>query len=155
MIPHLHMLEQLVLERVRERQREAQHEQMLADLWKPSHGMVRYLLGYLGIFFMAPVTRAPHLEQPDQQTDSNCTPESKDTLLHPQIHPEEQPNMITHLQTAALERERLVQSGFSAEEIVALLWLRQWYHMGGSDRFELVRRWEFLRLLVKNGTLEG
>jgi hypothetical protein len=159
MIPHLYMLEQLVLERVRERQREARQEQMLADLWKPPHGMVRYLLGCPGIFFVASVTRVPHLEQPDQQTGSNYTresvPESKNTLMYPQIHAEEQLHMTTHLETVALERERLVRSGFSAEENVALLWLRQWYHMGGSDRFELVRRWEFLRLLVKNGKLEG
>jgi len=159
MIPNLYMLERLVLERVRERQREARQEQMLADMWKPPYGMVRYLIGCLGIFFVASVTRVPHLEQPDQQTGSNCTresvPESKDTLMYLQFHAEEQLHMTTHLEIVALEGESLVQSGFSAEEIVDLLWLRQWYHIGGSDRFELVRRWEFLRLLVKNGKLEG
>jgi hypothetical protein len=159
MIPHLYMLEQLVLERVRERQREARQEQMLADPWKPPHGMVRYLIGCLGIFFVASATRAPHLEQSDPQTGSNCmrecVPESKDTLMYSQMHAEEHLHMTTHLEAVALERERLVQSGFNAEEIVALLWLRQWYHTGGSDRFELVRRWELLRLQVKNSTLEG
>jgi len=75
--------------------------------------------------------------------------------MYSQMHAEEHLHMTTHLEGVALERERLVQSGFNAEEIVALLWLRQWYHMGGSDRFELVRRWELLRLRVKNGTLKG
>jgi hypothetical protein len=46
------------------------------------------------------------------------------------------------------------QSGFSAEEIVAFLWLRQWYQTGGSDRVQMVRHLEFLRLLVLNGKLE-
>ena len=70
------------------------------------------------------------------------------------IHDEEQLNMETHLQAVALEQEKLVRSGFTAEEIVALLWLRQWYQAGGSDRHQLVRRWEFLKLLVRNGKLE-
>ena len=70
------------------------------------------------------------------------------------IHNEEQLNMGTYLQVVALEQERLVQSGFTTEEIVALLWLRQWYQTGGSDRYQLVRRWEFLKLLVRNGKLE-
>jgi hypothetical protein len=35
MVPNLYILEQLVLERVRKRQHEAQQEQMLAGLWKP------------------------------------------------------------------------------------------------------------------------
>jgi transposase len=153
MIPHLYLLEQLMFERVRERQREARQEQTLTGLWKPHHSMVCYLIGCLGIFFVAPGISMQQLVQPDQRAGSNCTresvPESKETMVHPPIHAEEQLDMATELQTAVLERERLVQSGFSAEEIVALLWLRQWYHMGGSDRFELVRCWEFLRLLAK------
>ena len=74
--------------------------------------------------------------------------------MNPQIHVEEQLHMGTHLQAVSLEQERLVQSGFTAEEIVSLLWLRQWYQTGGSDRHQLVRRWEFLKLLVGNGKLE-
>ena len=40
------------------------------------------------------------------------------------------------------------------EEIAALLWLRQWYQTGGSDRTSIVRHLEFLRMLVKSGELE-
>ncbi len=43
---------------------------------------------------------------------------------------------------------------FTAEEIVALLWLRQWYQTGGSDRVQIVRHLEFLKLLVLNGKME-
>lgn len=53
------------------------------------------------------------------------------------------------------EKDELVASGFTTEEIVALLWLRQWYQTGGSDRVPIVRRLEFLKLLVLNGKLEA
>ncbi len=52
------------------------------------------------------------------------------------------------------ERDELVASGFTTEEIVSLLWLRQWYQTGGSDRVPVVRHLEFLKLLVLNGKLE-
>jgi hypothetical protein len=153
------MYEQLVLERVRKWQREAKQEQMLAGLWKPRYSVVRYLIGCLGIFFVAPGTGMQHLEQPDQQTVCNGTrdsvPYTKDTVMNLWIHDEEQLNMGTYLQAVALEQERLVQSGFTTEEIISLLWLRQWYQTGGSDRHQLVRRWEFLKLLVRNGKLEA
>ena len=32
------------------------------------------------------------------------------------------------------EKDELVASGFTTEEIVSLLWLRQWYQTEGSDR---------------------
>jgi len=48
----------------------------------------------------------------------------------------------------------LTQCGLSAEEIVSLIWLRQWYQAGGSDRVQIVRRWEFLKFLVLHGKLE-
>lgn len=50
--------------------------------------------------------------------------------------------------------EVLVQQGFTADEIAALLWLEQWYQKGGSDRVQLVRSLEFLKLLVRTGELE-
>lgn len=50
--------------------------------------------------------------------------------------------------------QALTQSGFTQEEIVALLWLRQWYQTGGSDRVEVVRHLEFLKLLVTSGKME-
>ena len=52
------------------------------------------------------------------------------------------------------DAEALTQSGFSQEEIVSLLWLRQWYQNGGSDRVEVVRHLEFLKLLVTSGKME-
>jgi hypothetical protein len=52
------------------------------------------------------------------------------------------------------DAEALTQSGFTPEEIVSLLWLRQWYQNGGSDRIEVVRHLEFLKLLVTSGKME-
>ena len=52
------------------------------------------------------------------------------------------------------EQELLAQWGFTAKEIASLLWLRQWYQTGGSDRALMVRHLEFLRLLVRSGELE-
>ena len=57
-------------------------------------------------------------------------------------------------QTVPTEQELLAQLGFTAQEITALLWLRQWYQTGGSDRVLMVRHLEFLRLLVRSGELE-
>ena len=51
-----------------------------------------------------------------------------------------------------LEEKQLAECGFTAEEIVALLWLRHWYQSGGSDRMQVVRHWEFLKLLVMTGS---
>ena len=154
MVPYIYVYEKLVLERVQKWQREAKQEQMLAGPWKPRYGIVRYLIGCLGTFFVAPGAGTQHLEQSVYNGTRDSVPYTKDTLMNPQIHVEEQLNMGTHLQAAFLEQERLVQSGFTAEEIVSLLWLRQWYQTGGSDRHQLVRRWEFLKLLVRNGKLE-
>ena len=53
------------------------------------------------------------------------------------------------------EKDELVASGFTTEEIVSLLWLRQWYQTEGSDRVPIVRHLEFLKLLVLNGKLEA
>ncbi len=52
------------------------------------------------------------------------------------------------------EKKLLAQRGFTPEEALALFWLRQRYQNGGSDRVIIVRRLEFLRRLVMNGTLE-
>lgn len=62
--------------------------------------------------------------------------------------------MAAHRETIRTDMERLVGYGFSPEEIVSLLWLQKWYQGGGSDRIEVVRRWEFLQFLVLNGKLE-
>ena len=57
-------------------------------------------------------------------------------------------------QTMPTEQELLTQWGFTAQEIASLLWLRQWYQTGGSDRWLMMRHLEFLRLLVRRGELE-
>ena len=48
----------------------------------------------------------------------------------------------------------LGKKDFSDDEIISLLWLRQWYQNGGSDRIEVLRRLEFLKMMVKNGKIE-
>jgi len=63
--------------------------------------------------------------------------------------------METHVETVKPERDALVQGGFTEEEIVALLWLRQWYQTGGSDRATLLRHWEFLKHLISSGKLDS
>ncbi len=70
--------------------------------------------------------------------------------MNPQIHSEEQP--ITTEETT--EMDTLTQSGFTSDEILSLLWLRQWYQNGGSDRTEVIRHLEFLKLLVLSGKME-
>jgi hypothetical protein len=62
--------------------------------------------------------------------------------------------METPVETVKPERDTLVQCGFTEEEIVALLWLRQWYQMGGSDRAALLHHWEFLKHLIRSGKLD-
>jgi hypothetical protein len=46
------------------------------------------------------------------------------------------------------ETERLAHTGFTTDEIISLVWLRQWYQNGGSDRVEIVRQLEFLKSRV-------
>ncbi len=62
--------------------------------------------------------------------------------------------MVQNSETATSEMETLVECGFTTDEIASLLWLRQWYQSGGSDRIEVVRHLEFLKLLVISGKLE-
>ena len=73
--------------------------------------------------------------------------------MNPCIPIEEQLEKETQIQAVKTETDILVQCGFSAEEIVALLWLRQWYQTGGSDRFQIVRHFEFLKFLVQHSML--
>ena len=74
--------------------------------------------------------------------------------MNPQIQSEKPIEMINNLETVTTEQDTLAQSGFSPDEIVSLLWLRQWYQNGGSDRVEVVRRLEFLKLMVTSGKIE-
>jgi hypothetical protein len=63
--------------------------------------------------------------------------------------------MITDVETSTVtETESLAQSGFTQDEIVSLLWLRQWYQHGGSDRVPIVRHLEFLKQLIAAGKID-
>jgi len=78
----------------------------------------------------------------------------KVTIMNPQIQSEKELDLINNTEIAITETDTLTQVGFTSEEIVSLLWLRQWYQTGGSDRVEVVRRLEFLKLMVMNGKIE-
>jgi len=73
--------------------------------------------------------------------------------MNPCISIEEQLEKETQVQETRMETDTLERCGCSAEEIVALLWLRQWYQTGGSDRVQIVRHLEFLKFLVLHGML--
>lgn len=74
--------------------------------------------------------------------------------MNPQMPTEMQLEMSTYADSAVSETDLLTSWGFDAHEIASLLWLRQSYQNGGSDRTNLVRHLEFLRLLVQSGELE-
>jgi hypothetical protein len=60
----------------------------------------------------------------------------------------------TVVETAASDIDTLTQYGYSPDEIISLLWLRQHYQSGGSDRAAVVHYLEFLRHLVMSGKLD-
>ncbi len=62
--------------------------------------------------------------------------------------------MLTNVDNAVPDTDVLTQSGFSEDEIISVLWLRQWYQNGGSDRIEVLRHLEFIKRLVINGKIE-
>jgi hypothetical protein len=74
--------------------------------------------------------------------------------MNPQLQSEKEIELINNTEIAITETDALTQNGFTAEEIVSLLWLRQWYQNGGSDRVEVMRRLEFLKMMVMNGKIE-
>jgi hypothetical protein len=59
------------------------------------------------------------------------------------------------VETTANDIEALTQCGYAEDEIISLLWLRQHYQSGGSDRVTIMRSLEFLRYLVMSGKLEA
>jgi hypothetical protein len=73
--------------------------------------------------------------------------------MNPQIHSEEH-LITTTVETTTTDMDMLAQQGFTSDEILSMLWLRQWYQNGGSDRTEIIRHLEFLKLLVLNGKME-
>ncbi len=69
-------------------------------------------------------------------------------------HAKDQSEIAPNKESIVPELERLAGCGFTAEEIVSLLRLRQWYQTEGSDRVTLMHHWEFLKYLVLKGKLE-
>ena len=61
----------------------------------------------------------------------------------------------TVVETTASDIEALTQCGYSEDEIISLLWLRQHYQSGGSDRASVVRYLKVLRHLVMSGKLDA
>jgi len=74
--------------------------------------------------------------------------------MNPQMQTEVQPELSRSSALALSETDLLAGWGFTLHEIASLLWLRQWYQNGGSDRATMVRHLEFLRRLVHSGDLE-
>lgn len=75
--------------------------------------------------------------------------------MNPQMQTQAQRELSTSLDITVNDTDLLAGWGFTSHEIASLLWLRQWYQNGGSDRASLVRHLEFLRLLVHSGELES
>gem|GEM_PF-504362 len=78
----------------------------------------------------------------------------KDRPMNPQMQTEVQLELSKSSDITVSETDLLAGWGFTPHEIASLLWLRQWYQTGGSDRATLVRHLEFLRRLVHSGDLE-
>ena len=74
--------------------------------------------------------------------------------MNPQIQSEKELDIVNNAEIATTEMDELVKSGFTQDEIVSLFYLRQWYQTGGSDRVEVLRHLEFLKLMVMSGKLE-
>jgi hypothetical protein len=74
--------------------------------------------------------------------------------MNPQMQTQAQPELSTYSDIALSETDMLADWGFDRYEIASLLWLRQWYQTGGSDRASMVRHLEFLKMLVQSGELD-
>jgi hypothetical protein len=74
--------------------------------------------------------------------------------MNPQIQSEKELDITNNTDITITETDELLQNGFSSDEVVSLIWLRNWYATGGSDRIEVVRYLEFLKLLVVSGRME-
>ena len=74
--------------------------------------------------------------------------------MNPQIQSEKELTITNNTDITITETDTLFQNGFTSDEIVSLIWLRNWYQTGGSDRVEVIRHLEFLKLLVVSGKME-
>jgi hypothetical protein len=75
-------------------------------------------------------------------------------MTNPQMQSEQAIADGHAVETAATEGETLALLGFNDDEITSLLWLRQWYQHGGSDRVEIVRHLEYLKQQVLQGHVD-
>jgi hypothetical protein len=75
-------------------------------------------------------------------------------FLRPRVRVQKRHTSIPLEAAVVSEEEKLVQNGFTSEEIFALYKFRQWYQMSGREDIVLLRHWEFLKRLVNNGRLE-
>lgn len=75
-------------------------------------------------------------------------------MTNPQIESEQAIARIPAVEIGTTEIEALADQGFSNDEVMSLIWLRQWYQHGGSDRVEIVRHLEFLKQMVLQGRIE-
>ena len=75
-------------------------------------------------------------------------------MTNPLTHAEEACAQVPAVETDIGEVEVLVYLGFTEDEVTSLLWLRQWYQHGGSDRVEVVRRLEYVQQQVLDDHLE-
>jgi hypothetical protein len=76
----------------------------------------------------------------------------KDRPMNPQMQTQAERSM--NVDIAVNDADLIAGRGFDPHEVASLLWLRQWYQNGGSDRATIVRHLEFLRLLWRRGELE-
>ena len=74
--------------------------------------------------------------------------------MNPQMQTQTQAELSTYSNITLSETNLVAGWGFDPHEIASLLWLRQWYQTGGSDRASIVRHLEFLKMLVRSGELE-
>ena len=74
--------------------------------------------------------------------------------MNPQIQSEKELDITNNTDITLTETDALLENGFTSDEIISLIWLRNWYQTGGSDRVEVVRYLEFLKLLVLSGKME-
>ena len=74
--------------------------------------------------------------------------------MNPQIQSEKELDITNNTDITITETDALLQNGFTSDEVVSLIWLRNWYQTGGSDRVEVLRYLEFLKLLVVSGKME-
>ena len=104
----------------------------------------------------------PLPDTPDETLTYTCCIDSerqaqqrrKDRPMNPQMQMQAHAEQSTSSDIAVNDTDLLAGWGFDPPEIASLLWLRQWYQNGGTDRAPMVRHLEFLRLLVQSGELE-